>query len=159
MKEQELKELVKQGFAAMKAGSKVAADATDEIQDAAKNTELKNALKEGNEKSKIWLQRIDRALEEAGGSAEEENEILKAHYEVSKKIRDKAPDDDTRDLGIIASGQLAIHYWIAAFGTQLSYASQAGLSQAQQDMQACLDEAKNGDDEHTKIAKSILQAM
>jgi hypothetical protein len=37
MEEQNLKELIKQGFAAMKAGSKVAEQATDEIQSDAKN--------------------------------------------------------------------------------------------------------------------------
>ena len=156
MENQNLKELIKQGFAAMKAGSKVAEQATDEIQNDAKNEELKNALKQGNEQSKVWAQRIDKGLQEAGGNADQENEILKAHYKVSKEIREQAADDDTRDLGIITSGQLAIHYWIAAFGTQVSYAAAAGLNQAQQEMQACLDEAKKADEKHTQIAKSIL---
>ncbi|WP_419800713.1 DUF892 family protein [Mucilaginibacter sp.] len=159
MENQALKELIKQGFAAMKAGSKVAAEATDEIQNDAKNPELKSALKEGNEQSKVWVQRIDRGLQEAGGNADQDNEILKANYSVSQKIRQQAKDDDTRDLGIIASGQLAIHYWIAAFGTQASYAAAAGLNQAEQEMKACLDEAKKADEKHTQIAKSILSAQ
>ncbi|RYY05758.1 MAG: DUF892 family protein [Sphingobacteriaceae bacterium] len=159
MENQNLKDLIKQGFAAMKAGSKVAEQATADIQNSAKNEELKSALKEGNEQSKVWAQRIDRGLEEAGGNADQENEILKAHYEVSKKIRNEAKDDDSRDLGIITSGQLAIHYWIAAFGIQVSYAEAAGLTQAQQEMQACLDEAKKADEKHTQIAKSILAAQ
>jgi len=158
MENQNLKELIKQGFAAMKAGSSVAAKATDEIQNDVKNQELKNALQQGNEQSKVWAQRIDRGLEEAGGTTDQENEILKAHYQVSKEIRQQAKDDDTRDLGIIASGQMALHYWIAAFGTQASYAAAAGLNQAQQEMQACLDEAKQADEKHTQIAKSILAA-
>lgn len=158
MENQNLKELIKQGFAAMKAGSKIAAEATDEIQNDAKNEELKSALKEGNEQSKVWAQRIDQGLEEAGGNADQGNEILKANYKVSKEIRAEAKDDDTRDLGIITSGQLAIHYWIAAFGTQASYAGAAGLTQAQQAMQACLEEAKKADEKHTQIAKSILAA-
>ncbi|RYE36582.1 MAG: DUF892 family protein [Sphingobacteriaceae bacterium] len=158
MESQNLKELIKQGFAAMKAGTKVAATATDEIQNDAKNEQLKSALQEGNEQSKVWAQRIDRGLEEAGGNADQKNEILEAHYKVSKEIRNEAKDADVRDLGIITSGQLAIHYWIAAFGTQVSYAAAAGLNQAQQEMQACLDEAKKADEKHTQIAKSILAA-
>lgn len=158
MEKQNLKELIKQGFAAMKSGSKIAAEATDEIQSDVKNEELKNALKQGNEQSKVWLQRIERGLEEAGGNADQDNEIMKAHYEASKKIRQLAADDDTRDLGIIASGQFALHFWIAAFGTQVSYASAVGLSEAQQAMQACLDEAKEADEKYTQIAKSILAA-
>lgn len=158
MEQQNLKELIKQGFAAMKGGSKVAAKATDKIQNDAKNEELKNALQHGNEQSKVWAQRIDQSLAEAGGAPEEENEILEAHFRVSKKIREQAADDVTRDLGIITSGQLAIHYWIAAFGTQLSYTTAAGLNQAQQNMQACLDEAKQADEKQTQIAKTILAA-
>lgn len=158
MEELNLKELIKQGFAAMKTGSKIATEATDEIQNDVKNEELKNALQLGSEQSKVWAQRIDRGLEEAGGTAEQDNEIMKAHYTVSKKIRQQAADDDTRDLGIITSGQLAIHYWIAAFGTQVSYAAAVGLNQAEQEMQACLDEAKQADKKHTQIAKSILAA-
>lgn len=156
MEQQGLKELIKQGFAAMKAGSNVAADATEEIQNDAKNEELKNALQQGNEQSKVWSERIDKGLQDAGGPSDQDNEILKAHYEVSKQIRQQAADNDSRDLGIIASGQMALHYWIAAFGTQVSYAAAAGLTQAQEEMQACLDEAKEADLKHTGIAKSIM---
>jgi ferritin-like metal-binding protein YciE len=159
MEQQGLKELIKKGFAAMKAGSKVAAEATDEIQNDAKNEELVNALQKGNEQSKVWAQRIDRSLQEAGGEEDEDNEILKAHFEVSKQIRQRATDDDSRDLGIIASGQMALHYWIASFGTQVSYAEAAGLTDAQQEMQACLDEAKEADLKHTEIAKSIINGQ
>jgi ferritin-like metal-binding protein YciE len=159
MENQNLKELIKKGFSAMQAGSKVAAEATDEIQSDVKNEELKNALRQGNEQSKVWAQRIERGLEEAGGAAEQENKILKTHFEVSKEIRQHAKDDDNRDLGIIASGQMALHYWIASFGTQASYAAAAGLTQAQQEMQDCLNEAKQADEKHTQIAKSILAAQ
>lgn len=158
MKEKELKELIKQGFAAMKAGSKVAADATDDVLNDANNEELKSELNKGNDQAKVWSERIDRCLEEAGGTADQENEILKANYQVSKKIRQQAPDEYSRDLGIIASGQLALHYWIGAFGTQQSYAAAIGLNQSQQDMQACLDEAKQADEKLTQIAQNILAA-
>lgn len=159
MEQQGLKELVKKGFSAMKAGSNVAAEATSEIQNDAKNEKLLEALQQGNEQSKVWAQRIDRALEEAGGQADEDNEILKAHYEVSKQIRAQATDDDSRDLGIIASGQMSLHYWIASFGTQVSYAEATGLTDAQQEMQSCLDEAKEADVKLTEIAKSILSGQ
>jgi ferritin-like metal-binding protein YciE len=158
MENQNLKELIKKGFAAMKSGSQIAAEATDEIQNDVKNEELKNALEHGNEQSKVWLQRIERGLEQAGGGAEQENEILKAHFEVGKEIRGQAADDVSRDLGIIASGQMALHYWIASFGTQASYAGATGMDQTQQEMQNCLNEAKQADENLTQIAKSILAA-
>jgi ferritin-like metal-binding protein YciE len=148
--------LIQQGLAAMKAGSKVAAKATDDILDDATDSELKAKLEQGNQQAKQWASRIDQAWEEAGGKGDEENPILEAHYEVSKKIRGEAKDEYSRDLGIIASGQLALHYWIAAFGTMANYSKQAGLSQAAQAMHTCLSEAKQADEQHTQIADRIL---
>ena len=156
MENQALKELVKQGLGALKAGSVVAAKATDEIQNDVRDSNLKSALDKGNDTSKQWAERIDRALAEAGGSDQQQNPILEAHYEVSKRIRQQAPDDQSRDLGIIAAGQLALHYWIASFGTLRTYAEKVGLQQTQQEMQSSLDEAKQADDEHTMIAKQIM---
>ena len=158
MANDQLKELIKQGLSALKAGSKVAAGATDEIQNDAHNPDLKAALDQGNKTSKQWAARIDRALEEAGGGDEQQNPILEAHYEVSKRIRQNAPDDYSRDLGIIAAGQLALHYWIASFGTLRTYAGQVGLSQTEQEFQTALDEAKQADEQHTKLAQQIMSA-
>ncbi|HEX8349027.1 MAG TPA: DUF892 family protein [Hymenobacter sp.] len=158
MANEQLKTLIQQGLSALKAGGQVAARSTDEIQNDARNPQLKAALNQGNETSKQWTARIERALQEAGGGGEEQNPILEAHYQVSQKIRQQAPDDMSRDLGIIAAGQLALHYWIASFGTLRTYAGQAGLSQTEQDLQACLDEAKQADEQHTQIAEQIMGA-
>ncbi|WP_201783366.1 hypothetical protein [Hymenobacter sp. AT01-02] len=57
MNTDDLKQLVKDGLSAQLAGSKVAAAATDEIQQDAKNPTLKQALQQGNETSKEWAKR------------------------------------------------------------------------------------------------------
>ena len=156
MENEALKELVKQGLGALKAGSKVAEQATADIQNDVRDPKLKAALDMGNATSKQWAERIERALTEAGGSDQQQNPILEAHYEVSKRIRQQAPNDQSRDLGIIAAGQLALHYWIASFGTLRTYAQQVGLQQTQQELQASLDDAKKADDEHTVLAQQIM---
>ena len=158
MNTEDLKQLIKDGLAAQQAGSKVAAAATAEIQNDVKNPELKAALEEGNNTAEEWAKRIERAIQEAGSAPEQKNEILEAHFRVSKEIRAKAKGDDVRDLGIITSGQLALHYWIASFGTIASYAEAAGLPQTAQAMKSSADEAKQADDKHTAIAKQILAA-
>ncbi len=150
-----LKALVSQGLAAMKAGSDVAARATDEITRDATHPDLKAALDEGNRTSKEWAARIDRALQQAGGD-QQDNPILDAHHEVSRRIRQQAPDDQSRDLGIIASGQLALHYWIAAFGTMANYTRVLGLDDVAQDMKSSADEAKQADEQHTRLAEQLL---
>lgn len=52
MADDKLKELVSQGLSAMKAGSDVAARATDEISNDASHPDLKAALEQGNSTSK-----------------------------------------------------------------------------------------------------------
>lgn len=157
MADDNLKQIVAQGLSAMKAGSDVAARATDEISNDASDAELKAALKEGNRTSQQWAERIDRAMQQAGDGQQGDNPVLEAHYEVSRRIRGQAPDANTRDLGIIAGGQLALHYWIAAFGTMANYLNKLGLEDAGREMKMCVDEAKRADEEHTRLAEKLLQ--
>ena len=155
---EQLKTLVAQGLQALKAGGEVAKRATAEIQNDASDPGLKSALQQGNQVAEQWAQRIGRAAQEAGPAEDTGNPILEAHHKVSQLIRQKAPDAMTRDLGIIAAGQLALHYWIAAFGTLRTYASKLGMTQAEQDLQKCLDEAKQADQQHTDLAQKIMGA-
>jgi ferritin-like metal-binding protein YciE len=153
-----LKELVSQGLSAMKAGSDVAARATDEIINDASHPDLKAALERGNNTSKRWAEQIDRAIEKTGPGQQGDNKILEAHYEVSRLIRQQAPDATSRDLGIVAAGQLALHYWIASFGTMASYLDALGLDDAASAMKTSADEAKQADQQHTELAAKLLQA-
>lgn len=156
MTDQKLKMLAAQDFQALRAGSEVAKAATAELERDVKDPDLKSALQAGSKTSTQWAQRIERALAKAGGAEDVGNPVLEAHFEVSRQIRQKAPDDLTRDLGIIAAGQLALHYWIASFGTLRSYASALGMSQTEQDIQTSLDEAKQFDQQHMELAKKLL---
>ena len=154
--EQQLKEIIKDGLSAMKTGSEMAAKATDAINNAAKDPKLKEALKKGSETSKKWAERIEQGLQEAGSGEKKDNPVIEGIDKVNQNILSSAPDDYSRDLGIIAGGQLAIHYWIAAFGTMASYTGQVGMSETQKAMKTCADEAKEADESHTKIAKEIM---
>ena len=157
MADEQLKQLVSQGLAAMKAGSGVAARATDEISNDATHPDLKALLEEGNRTSKQWATRIDDALQQVGGGDVQDNPVLEAHYEVSRRIRQQAADENARDLGIIASGQLALHYWIAAFGTMAAYAEALGLDEVAAAMHASVDDADEADEEHTRVASTLLE--
>ncbi|MEO5969531.1 MAG: DUF892 family protein [Bdellovibrionia bacterium] len=156
MNKNSLTQLVKKGLAAAKSGSEIAAKSTTEIQNDVHHPRLKTCLEHGNKTSQEWSTRIDQALQEVGGAEEQQNRIVKAHVEVAREIRQQAPDDMARDLGIIASGQLALHYWISAFGTLKAYAATAGLQQTAQNMAMSVDEAKRSDEELTQIAFEIM---
>jgi len=103
MSDENLKNLVAQGLSALKTGSDIAAKATGEINNDSSDLTLKEALRQGNDASKHWANGIERAVQQVGGG-QQNNPILKAHYEVSRKIRQQAPNAVSRDLGIVASG-------------------------------------------------------
>jgi ferritin-like metal-binding protein YciE len=158
MADENLQELVRQALSAMKAGTDVAARATDEISNDATHPDLKAALQQGNDTAKQWVSRIDQAIAQAGEGQQGDNKVLDAHYEVSKLIRGQAPDANSRDLGIVANGQLALHYWIAAFGTMANYLKKLGHDEGAQAMKQSADEAKQADEQHTQLAEKLLAA-
>ena len=156
MTDQKLKALTAQGLQALKAGAAMAAGVTAEIERDATDADLKAALQEGSKTAEQWAQRIERALAEAGGADEVGNPVIQAHNETSRRIGQKAPDNLTRDLGIIAADRLALHYWIGSFGTIHTYASALELNQTEKEMETSLDEAKAFDKAHTALAKKLL---
>lgn len=156
MERESLVELVRQCLGTFRGGLDVAEKATAEISKDVHSSDLRDALVEGNQISKTWSERCDMALQEVGGSIRKENPVMKAHYDASKRIRSEALEENARDLGIIAHGQLCLHYWISAFGTLRTYAQAAGLSRIASDMEICLNEAKDTDEMQTQIAVKIM---
>lgn len=156
MTPEQLTQLITLNLAAMKTGSNIAAAAAAEIRHDAHHPQLQAALDQGTETAQRWAARIDRALAEVGGAAAPVNHAVQAHYEVDKRLRGFATDDATRDLSIIGSGQRALHYWMAFFGTLRAYAAHAGRHQLAQDLQTSLDEAKRADEQYAHLTEQIL---
>lgn len=162
MPDQEITKLMAQGLQAFMSGGQVAQAAVSEIHDDASDPSLLTDLQQSNKQSEQWARRVARAIEEVGSSDDAgggaRNMIVEAHFETDRLMRRQAPDDLSRDLGIIAMHQVALHYWIAAFGTLRTYARSAGMSQTVQDMQACIDEAAEADQRSTELAEKLLAA-
>lgn len=157
MNDQNLKELVINGLTALNAAFDLGKQATDEIQNDASDSQLKQHLQTGSQKSQEWQQKVETALNEAGASGQkQDNPVIQAHYEVSKRIRAQAKSPETRDLGIIADGQLVMHYFIASFGTLRAYAQRLGMDETARNMQTLLDESKQADDDMTQMAQRIM---
>ncbi len=158
MTTEQLTALLTFSLAAMKTGSTIAAAAAADIRHDAHDSQLQVVLDQGTETARQWAARIDRALAELGGEAAPVNHAVQAHYEVDKRLRGFAKDEAARDLSIIASGQRALHYWMAIFETVRTYAVRAGLPQIAQEIQASRDEAKLADEQHARVAEQILSA-
>ncbi len=160
MNDQNLKHLISSALTSLDGGLTIAQRSIDEVRNAATHSGLKSALREGEQHTQQWQSRVKAALKEANVSPDSEpsNRVIEAYGEVAKKMRDTAEGDDVRDLGIIASGQLALHYWISAFGTFGAYAKQVGMNETAQAMHKCVEEATQADEKHTQLASQIMSA-
>ena len=70
----------------------------------------------------------------------------------------QSTDATSRDLGIVACGQIGLHYWISTFGTIGNYARQLGMEDIAHHMKTSSDEAKQADEQLTAIAEELLHA-
>ncbi len=154
-----LAKLTAQALTSMKAGNELVGKAVGGTKYAASDEELKRAVDKGTKLREAWHDRIEKALTAVGGSVgEERNPIVEGLQAAGKRIKEQAPDDTSRDLGLCADGQLSLHYWIAAFGSVREYLAQLGLHEHAETMQRTVDEAKQADEEHTNIATRILRS-
>ena len=160
MNEQALNSLVAKGLGALHAGGQAAQRAQDAIRESASHPELKSALEEGQQVAETWRRRVDEARTalSASGEGPDDNPVIEAHFEEAKRIREQAPDDASRDLGIVAAGQQALHYWIASFGTMGTYLKALGKEDLAASMSECVDEARRADEGHTAIAGKLLDS-
>ena len=152
-----LRHLTQQGIQAVQAACKMGQEATKKVEGMVTAPELKEYLQRGNERTRQWTERLSQVQQTTHGTNEEgDNPIIRAHQEVADRIAEHARDPQERDLGLIASGQLALHYYIAAFGTLASYVDAMGEKEAASLLKQCADEAKQGDEGYTKLAKGML---
>src|SRR3979409_2678220 len=73
--------------------------------------------------------------------------------EEGKSIMEEDFDDTTMDACLIAAGQRAEHYEMAAYGTLVAWANAMGHSEAARLLQKNLDEEKAADEKLTALAE------
>ncbi len=153
----DVKTMLQDAISAVQAASMSGKDVTVKIQEQASDSALKELLQHGSKHAETWQERLAAASQKMGAApvATQSNPIIDAIQQVGGKIIGKATDSTARDLGIIASGQLALHYYIAAFGTMASYAQMLGMEEVAKSLHTCLQEAKQGDERYTELAGKI----
>jgi len=73
--------------------------------------------------------------------------------EEGKSVMEEDFDDDTMDACLIAAGQRAEHYEMAAYGTLVAWARAMGHSEAADLLQETLDEEKAADEKLSSLAE------
>lgn len=158
---QDVKIMLQDAITAMQAASASAYETTGKVADQAHDPKLQDLLRQGAEHSQTWRERLSQAAQRigAGQSAAGGNPVIDTIQQVGGKIIGKTADPTARDLGIIASGQLAMHYYVAAFGTMAQYAELLGEDEVARTIHDCLQEAKQGDERFTELAVEIGRSL
>ena len=143
---QAVKTAADQGKAA--SGSEHAKNAPPEIRD----------LMEGA--AKVFGQHAEtlgQLLQKAGGSpGSTPNAFWEGIQKGSQQMIQAAQDPSVREASVVAAGQIATHYFIAAYGTLASNAKHLGLDEDARTLKGLSDEMKTGDERMTQLAEEKL---
>ena len=147
-----------QGLQAVYDAEQQGVEGAQGIADAVTSPELKQEMQQGLDQTRNNLiPRLEQALEQAGAGTERvPNEIMKGILSVGKKIQTETSEPAVRDAGIIASAQIAMHYYIAAYGTLGAHAQTLGVTEVAQLCEQTVKEFKERDEKLTKIAEQVV---
>jgi len=131
--------------------------ALPDVAQQATSPELKSALEEHLQQTKVHVNRLERIFEMLG------QEPKGTKCKAMKGILDEGEDTftekgspETLDAAIIMSAQKVEHYEIAAYGSLATWADMLGRQDIKQLFGQTLDEEKAADQKLTELAKAGL---
>ena len=121
---------------------------------AASSPKLRTAFEEHLEETRGQIERLEQIF----GSLDEKVrgkhcEGIAGIIEEGKSVMEEDFDDATMDACLIAGGQRAEHYEMAAYGTLIAWAKAMGHMDAVDLLQQTLDEEKTADEKLTALAE------
>lgn len=145
-----------QGLQALKSagdqGKEAAADALKSVT----APEVRQLVEGGSKMDEQNAERIASLLKKAGGDANGmPNTIMEGIRAGNRQVVEAAKDSEVRDASIIAAGQIAMHYYIAAFGTLAASAKHLGMNDDAQTLKQMTDAVKVQDERFTDVAERM----
>lgn len=130
------------------------AKALPELAGAATSPELSRAFSSHLAKTEEHIERLKRVFEHLGETASGKHcpGVAGIIEEGAAMVRDDL-DNDTMDACLIAAGQRAEHYEIAAYGTLVAWARSLGHTQVSELLQDTLDDETRADVVLTSLAE------
>jgi len=121
---------------------------------AASSPQLREAFESHLEETQGQVERLEQVFESLGEKARGKRcEGIAGIIEEGKSIMEEDFDDATMDACLIAAGQRAEHYEIAAYGTLVAWAQVMGHDDAVDLLQQTLDEEKAADETLSGLAE------
>jgi ferritin-like metal-binding protein YciE len=123
----------------------------------ASHPDLKAALQEHLEVTRVQLERLDQIFEGLGKSPRGKKcKGMEGLLEEGKEMMQEDMEDDVMDAALIAAAQRVEHYEMAGYGTVRTYAQLLGDKNAAKLLQQTLDEEGDADKKLTKLAESSI---
>ncbi len=123
---------------------------------AAANAELKAALSEHLEVTKMQLERLNQIFEKLGKKGVGKKcKGMEGVLAEGKELLEEDAAPEVLDAGIIAAAQHVEHYEMAGYGTVRTYAELLGLTEVAKILERTLIEEKTADTKLTKLASVI----
>jgi ferritin-like metal-binding protein YciE len=124
---------------------------------AASTPALKEALESHLEETRGHVERLEQVFESIDEKAQGKHcDGIAGIIKEGSAALGEDFDEATMDAAIIAGGQRAEHYEIAAYGTLIAWAKQLNLDDAVNLLQQTLDEEKTADQKLTEIAEDVV---
>lgn len=121
---------------------------------ASTSPELRAAFEAHLEETRGHVDRLEQVFQSLDEKARGKHcEGIAGIIEEGKTIMEEDFDEATMDACLIAAGQRAEHYEMAAYGTLVAWARGMGHNEAERLLQATLDEEKAADEKLTSIAE------
>ena len=121
---------------------------------AARSPQLREAFESHLEETQGQIERLEQVFENLEERARGKHcDGIAGIIEEGKSIMEEDLDDDTMDACLIAAGQRAEHYEMAAYGTLVAWAKAMGHSEAADLLQETLEEEKAADEKLSSLAE------
>lgn len=136
-------------------GEKQLTKALPKMAKAATSPILRDAFETHLEETRGHIERLERVIEGLGEKVRGKHcDGLAGIIEEGRSAMGEDFDEATMDACLIAAGQRAEHYEIAAYGTLVAWAEAMGHTDAVSLLQEILDEEKAADEKLTSIAEA-----
>jgi ferritin-like metal-binding protein YciE len=121
---------------------------------AASSPELRSAFESHLEETRGQVKRLEQVFETIDEPAKGKHcDGIAGIIEEGKSVMEEDFDDATMDACLIAGGQRAEHYEMAAYGTLVAWAQAMGHNEAAMLLQETLDEEKAADEKLSDLAE------
>jgi ferritin-like metal-binding protein YciE len=122
---------------------------------AASSPDLREAFETHLEETQGHIQRLEQVFESLDEKVRGKHcDGIAGIIEEGKSIMEEDFDETTMDACLIAAGQRAEHYEMAAYGTLVAWANTMGHTDAAGLLQQTLDEEKAADEKLTELAET-----